>query len=164
MIRRPPRSTQQGTLFPYTTLFRSLSHGRAARARRPGDPDRPRRPRPDRQDRKSTRLNSSHALLSRMPSSALKKKRPLRSAFLSLRIVVAALYRLGVGVGVSSRAAAHRVSVADGERAFFFFLMIRRPPRSTQQGTLFPYTTLFRSRSRRRQEGRQVAARASAAP
>src|SRR3712207_7422614 len=28
---------------------------------------------------------------------------------------------------------------------FFFFLMIRRPPRST----LFPYTTLFRSRERR---------------
>src|SRR5213075_4121 len=27
MIRRPPRSTQQGTLFPYTTLFRS--HGGA---------------------------------------------------------------------------------------------------------------------------------------
>src|SRR6187399_802704 len=25
-----------------------------------------------------------------------------------------------------------------------FFLMIRRPPRSTQQRTLFPYTTLFR--------------------
>src|SRR5438067_8532772 len=29
--------------------------------------------------------------------------------------------------------------------SFFFFLMIRRPPRST----LFPYTTLFRSGSRR---------------
>src|SRR3712207_7413023 len=29
---------------------------------------------------------------------------------------------------------------------FFFFLMIRRPPRST----LFPYTTLFRSRAARR--------------
>src|SRR5213596_4135873 len=28
---------------------------------------------------------------------------------------------------------------------FFFFLMIRRPPRSTQDRTLFPYTTLFRS-------------------
>src|SRR5881392_4060394 len=28
---------------------------------------------------------------------------------------------------------------------FFFFLMIRRPPRSTQRTTLFPYTTLFRS-------------------
>src|SRR5213075_3570796 len=25
MIRRPPRSTQQGTLFPYTTLFRSAA-------------------------------------------------------------------------------------------------------------------------------------------
>src|SRR6266540_5330511 len=35
---------------------------------------------------------------------------------------------------------------------FFFFLMIRRPPRST----LFPYTTLFRSRRRhRRGRGRQ---------
>src|SRR5213596_4161481 len=29
--------------------------------------------------------------------------------------------------------------------SFFFFLMIRRPPRSTQDRTLFPYTTLFRS-------------------
>src|SRR5213082_2941748 len=29
---------------------------------------------------------------------------------------------------------------------FFFFLMIRRPPRSTLCQTLFPYTTLFRSR------------------
>src|SRR3546814_15558272 len=28
----------------------------------------------------------------------------------------------------------------------FFFLMILRPPRSTRTDTLFPYTTLFRSR------------------
>src|SRR3546814_14772998 len=28
---------------------------------------------------------------------------------------------------------------------FFFFLMVRRPPRSTRTDTLFPYTTLFRS-------------------
>src|SRR3989449_4819291 len=34
---------------------------------------------------------------------------------------------------------------------FFFFLMIRRPPRST----LFPYTTLFRSRARPRTVRRQ---------
>src|SRR5215467_15796325 len=33
----------------------------------------------------------------------------------------------------------------------FFFLMIRRPPRST----LFPYTTLFRSRARARTAGRR---------
>src|SRR2546422_6536874 len=40
---------------------------------------------------------------------------------------------------------------------FFFFLMIRRPPRST----LFPYTTLFRSRSRQETVGRaaQIAVR-----
>src|SRR3546814_12444911 len=30
----------------------------------------------------------------------------------------------------------------------FFFLMIRRPPRSTRTDTLFPYTTLFRSAMR----------------
>src|SRR3546814_3450229 len=29
---------------------------------------------------------------------------------------------------------------------YFFFLMIRRPPRSTRTDTLFPYTTLFRSK------------------
>src|SRR3546814_2385988 len=51
----------------------------------------------------------------------------------------------------------------------FFFLMIRRPPRSTRTDTLFPYTTLFRSKrggpegrwqrcpnSKPRSEGRQV--------
>src|SRR3546814_12180112 len=32
----------------------------------------------------------------------------------------------------------------------FFFLMIRRPPRSTRTDTLFPYTTLFRSDFRHR--------------
>src|SRR3546814_8689502 len=30
---------------------------------------------------------------------------------------------------------------------YFFFLMIRRPPRSTRTDTLFPYTTLFRTRT-----------------
>src|SRR3546814_14740020 len=29
----------------------------------------------------------------------------------------------------------------------FFFLMVRRPPRSTRTDTLFPYTTLFRSKA-----------------
>src|SRR2546429_810828 len=80
MIRRPPRST----LFPYTTLFRSVREGapgagvRAVRggrgpARRPGGAQRgaARRPlrggrhgRPAERDRKSTRLNSSHGYIS----------------------------------------------------------------------------------------------------
>src|SRR5213596_3820024 len=37
----------------------------------------------------------------------------------------------------------------------FFFLRIRRPPRSTQDRTLFPYTTLFRSRPRCRARPRR---------
>src|SRR3712207_7132091 len=68
MIRRPPRST----LFPYTTLFRSLrvrrgtagGVGRAGRRRRGGGPrkDLPARGQDvgGRTDRKSTRLKSSH--------------------------------------------------------------------------------------------------------
>src|SRR3546814_13454642 len=34
---------------------------------------------------------------------------------------------------------------ASASYVVFFFLMIRRPPRSTRTDTLFPYTTLFRS-------------------
>src|SRR3546814_7903216 len=37
--------------------------------------------------------------------------------------------------------------------------MIRRPPRSTRTDTLFPYTTLFRSRSDRRAGGRDAGRR-----
>src|SRR3546814_2064130 len=37
---------------------------------------------------------------------------------------------------------------------FVFFLMLRRPPRSTRTDTLFPYTTLFRSPRRRRRRSR----------
>src|SRR3546814_5045643 len=38
----------------------------------------------------------------------------------------------------------------------FFFLMIRRPPRSTRTDTLFPYTTLFRSARRHAAGGRPL--------
>src|SRR5881409_4222398 len=42
---------------------------------------------------------------------------------------------------------------------FFFFLMIRRPPRSTRETTLFPYTTLFRSHLLLDQRGYEVLVR-----
>src|SRR3546814_13899889 len=38
----------------------------------------------------------------------------------------------------------------------FFFLMIRRPPRSTRTDTLFPYTTLFRSARRHPRQQRRL--------
>src|SRR3546814_16286623 len=41
----------------------------------------------------------------------------------------------------------------------FFFLMIRRPPRSTRTDTLCPYTTLFLRREARRHDRRTVARR-----
>src|SRR3546814_3387452 len=37
--------------------------------------------------------------------------------------------------------------ISDISVMIVFFLMIRRPPRSTRTDTLFPYTTLFRSRA-----------------
>src|SRR3712207_8845610 len=99
MIRRPPRST----LFPYTTLFRSLldggrhrppsAHRRALPGlRRPPDGRRgPRRRRPRRPDRKSTRLNSSHANIS-YAVFCLKKKKVLQASdvdiiYVSLQIL-----------------------------------------------------------------------------
>src|SRR5438034_11462251 len=76
MIRRPPRST----LFPYTTLFRSHEvgqrppgqHGRTRH--RPGHrhADRAARTVPD---RKSTRLNSSHTVISYAVFCLKKKKK-----------------------------------------------------------------------------------------
>src|SRR3546814_16417018 len=44
---------------------------------------------------------------------------------------------------------------------FLFFLMIRRPPRSTRTDTLFPYTTLFRSLPRIPERQRRAAPAAS---
>src|SRR2546430_3399403 len=72
MIRRPPRST----LFPYTTLFRSL---RPRGARRPGVGQRWGGGLGlEGGDRKSTRLNSSHSQIS-YAVFCLKKKRQSRS-------------------------------------------------------------------------------------
>src|SRR2546426_3533347 len=96
MIRRPPRST----LFPYTTLFRSLVGGRAGQRdtqlprgraehladvhrRRAGGAGRARLRHavrdgraqlPDAEDRKSTRLNSSHLVISYAVFCLKKKK------------------------------------------------------------------------------------------
>src|SRR3546814_13405145 len=82
MIRRPPRSTRTDTLFPYTTLFRSVDHAAHADGVADLEAGHPGADRADladdlvpghagiagaaplrahrMQDRKSTRLNSSH--------------------------------------------------------------------------------------------------------
>src|SRR5256885_12278096 len=95
MIRRPPRST----LFPYTTLFRSAGGEwqsavpAAALASPPQHPAgylgegvvepgalRQRRPQPQPRDRKSTRLNSSHLVISYAVFCLKKKKLGKRAA------------------------------------------------------------------------------------
>src|ERR1022692_687322 len=134
MIRRPPRST----LFPYTTLFRS--HWFRCQG------DSPCFGFPCRQtlvvDRKSTRLNSSHLVIS-YAVFCLKKKILVRMVFSyppSHRLVTHKL----TAIYQQHHQHAAVETVVRGNLALvvlFFFLMIRRPPRST----LFPYTTLFRS-------------------
>src|SRR2546422_6878810 len=79
MIRRPPRST----LFPYTTLFRSLSSLGAAPADcgTPHSANAPagiRPPSGGARDRKSTRLNSSHGYIS-YAVFCLKKKKKIKT-------------------------------------------------------------------------------------
>src|SRR5258707_306584 len=80
-------------------------------------------------DRKSTRLNSSHANIS-YAVFCLKEQ--------NVNTTAAALCWQSLHL------------------TFFFFLMIRRPPRST----LFPYTTLFRSRVEAARRHRTVGIRA----
>src|SRR5256885_10086933 len=102
MIRRPPRST----LFPYTTLFRShrhvrshddqgTGHGPRGHAREPvqeavhgaiprGEAaDVPALPRPAHSDRKSTRLNSSHLVISYAVFCLKKKTSTSRTQLMS---------------------------------------------------------------------------------
>src|SRR2546430_13656294 len=85
MIRRPPRST----LFPYTTLFRSVDDPEVA-IRRDGDVGRTVvetglagsllvNRRLLRIDRKSTRLNSSHSQISYAVFCLKKKKKTIRT-------------------------------------------------------------------------------------
>src|SRR5947207_12434578 len=86
MIRRPPRST----LFPYTTLFRSPAGLHVPDVLRTGDvadvedADAPQPLRAHRVvhalDRKSTRLNSSHTVISYAVFCLKKKKKPNRNS------------------------------------------------------------------------------------
>src|SRR5947207_5361048 len=71
MIRRPPRST----LFPYTTLFRSHNAAGHDDYKRPGEPDQEHRRAGLAEDRKSTRLNSSHTVISYAVFCLKKKKK-----------------------------------------------------------------------------------------
>src|ERR1017187_2328474 len=73
-------------------------------------------------DRKSTRLNSSHRCISYAVFCLKKKNEQNGIAFAGFSFVL------------------HRNSELSSLAIQIFFLMIRRPPRST----LFPYPTLFR--------------------
>src|SRR5258708_8923966 len=82
MIRRPPRST----LFPYTTLFRSRSRGRRLLPRHSAAHGFQLESGILRsfQDRKSTRLNSSHQIIS-YAVFCLKKKKKKKQAINSTK-------------------------------------------------------------------------------
>src|SRR5579875_1490142 len=135
-VMPPPPSIS--TLFPYTTLFRSFARACGCSANR----DSCRRRDFNELDRKSTRLNSSHTVISYAVFCLKKKKRR------GIKVIIAEASRAAhkpcmvssltplpvIGVPVVTR------TLQGLDSLYFFFLMIRRPPRST----LFPYTTLFR--------------------
>src|SRR5580700_5129567 len=129
MIRRPPRST----LFPYTTLFRSTrSRDRGAVARL-GAAYHSAGVRPD---RKSTRLNSSHVEIS-YAVFCLKKKKSEPGRHFPLGTAQQFFNFISEFLITCRRIGKFILNLLVPA---VFFLMIRRPPRST----LFPYTTLFR--------------------
>src|ERR1039458_5670855 len=123
-MRRPPRST----LSPSTTPIRSGPFPPRGRFRPRFFGSLPRRlwGQPD---RKSTRLNSSHLGIS-YAVFCLKIHN-----LVALADPGNPLPRFPLHASIRAKGAVERGEVES------FFLMIRRPPRST----LFPYTTLFRS-------------------
>src|SRR3974377_1152851 len=150
MIRRPPRST----LFPYTTLFRS---GRTRWRLCPPDAQRARACRRAhgvsvlRSEEHTSELQSQFHLVCRLLLEKKKKtntSRPClthsKAAPSTPQITHRALWR-----PVHSARLGPRRKWPGIVHVTFFFLMIRRPPRST----LFPYTTLFRSRPQRGRGG-----------
>src|SRR5436190_17875396 len=93
MLRPPPRST----LFPYTTLFRSQEASDLGVGQQVGDPLRRVRRvdrhvgrpglRADRRDRKSTRLNSSHTVISYAVFCLKKKKKKKKNTNLRSNLI-----------------------------------------------------------------------------
>src|SRR6266850_2433504 len=143
MLRRPPRST----LFPYTTLFRSHV--------RDDDPERLRlvgfqTARDMRSEEHTSELQSPCNLVCRLLLEKKKKAAPRCHRRPTCGRHPRPPGRAG-GLRYRPPRPARTGSVRDRRRspAFLFFLMIRRPPRST----LFPYTTLFRSRGTRARPG-----------
>src|SRR2546427_9004836 len=81
MIRRPPRST----LFPYTTLFRSVTNGQFLLQIDPTIYE-ANQQRAQALDRKSTRLNSSHSQISYAVFCLKKKKLQPKTSFTTFLI------------------------------------------------------------------------------
>src|SRR4029079_5628816 len=124
MIRRPPRST----LFPYTTLFRSPFMDTAYLEFTGGFDD---QGQPERSEEHTSELQSLAYLVCRL---LLEQKHKMTVSIFSVCPLL----------NVTDEYANCGISCLRGKSfscLICFFLMIRRPPRST----LFPYTTLFRS-------------------
>src|SRR5881409_3078910 len=150
MIRRPPRSTRETTLFPYTTLFRSHRVGLRDVEHDDRDPalfGESRSGRVHRSEEHTSELQSqSHNLVCRL----LLEKKKDKPAFTGLRRTMSRFFFLKYFLTtalISSRVTLRKTSRIVFTICFFFFLMIRQPPKSTRATTLFPYTTLFRSGS-----------------
>src|SRR6266571_171288 len=142
MIRRPPRST----LLSLHDALPICGPGRTVRRPRPT----PRGPgaasASGPADRKSTRLNSSH-MSNSYAVFCLKNKKlyPTSIYAITKRAYEEMALTFGQVYGVPV-VALRFFNIYGSRQALsypFFFLMILRPPRFT----LFPYTTLFRSRA-----------------
>src|SRR4029077_20452817 len=132
MIRRPPRST----LFPYTTLFRSQARiAVRSSSHRGGRPQSEGRIETWRSEEHTSELQSHLTLVCRL---LLEKKKESLDGFNKL-------VRQAQERSVTER---RPYLIVGSKNNVLFFLMIRRPPRST----LFPSTTLFRSTDAEKQE------------
>src|SRR5215204_345935 len=132
-IRRPPRST----LFPYTTLFRSRVGLRQAPAELL---ERHRHSAEARSEEHTSELQSHSDLVCRLLLEKKKKKEHGDINKQPADVESGVICPPDCGAPVRFVVSFDQL-LRNQVHFSFFFLMIRRPPRST----LFPYTTLFRS-------------------
>src|SRR6266849_6387080 len=129
MIRRPPRAT----LFPYTTLFRSLDHRCTFCIIPYGRGNSRSVPMGERSEEHTSELQSRVDIVCRL---LLEKKTSAKSSQSPLLPFNSPAFSATLARRLPGKTRQKDALAA----ALFVFLMKRRPPRST----LLPYTTLFR--------------------
>src|SRR3546814_6632789 len=122
MIRRPPRSTRTDTLFPYTTLFRSVRRGRGAQG---GDD-----------------FGASHCMCS--PREGRERGGWPRQAYAGCRPIATSAGRTGAGRAVVPRSEEHTSELRSLMRISYAVFCLKKKQQTTNNDTTDRYRDIIK--------------------